>query len=88
MGMGEKHLAFNFYWLTLLAFTLHQIAALCDIAFQACRQKAGSKRSLWEKFRTFINAAVFKSWEHLLRYFLNYEGYNIIDGFVVARSPP
>ena len=87
-GHGEKHLAFTFYWLTLLAFTLHQIAELCDIAFQACRQKAGSKRSLWEKFRTFVNAAVFKSWEHLLRYFLNYEGYNIIDGFVVARSPP
>lgn len=87
-GHGEKHLAFNFYLLTLLAFLFHQISELCDIAFQACRKKAGSKRSLWEKFRTFINVAVFESWEQLLNYFLNYDGYNIIDGFVVARSPP
>ena len=87
-GHGEKHLSFNFYQLTLLAFTLHQIQELCDIAFKACREKAGSKRNLWEKFRTFINEAVFQSWEQLLSYFLNYSAYNIIDGFVVERSPP
>lgn len=87
-GHGEKYLAFNFYLLTLLAFLFHQISELCDISFQACRKKAGSKRSLWEKFRTFINVAVFESWEQLLNYFLNYDGYNIIDGFVVERSPP
>jgi len=33
-GHGEKHLSFNFHQLTLLAFTLHQIAKLCDIAYQ------------------------------------------------------
>ena len=87
-GHGEKHLSFNFYQLTLLAFTLHQISELCDIVFKACREKAGSKRNLWEKFRTFINEAVFQSWEQLLSYFLNYSAYNIIDGFVVERSPP
>ena len=87
-GHGEKHLAFNFYLLTLLAFLLHQVAELCDIAFQACRKKAGSKRSLWEKLRTFINTAVFESWEQLLRYYLNYDGYHIIQGYVVERSPP
>ncbi|MES9902632.1 MAG: hypothetical protein ABW168_08105 [Sedimenticola sp.] len=75
---GEKHLAFNCYQLTLLAFTLHQISELCDIAFKACRKKAGSKRSLWEKFRTFVNAFVFENMEQLLRYYLNYDGYNII----------
>ncbi len=87
-GHGEQHLAFNFYLVTLLAFTLHQISELCDIAFQACRKKAGSKRRLWEKFRTFISSAVFDSWEQILRYFLNYDGYNITDGFVVERGPP
>jgi hypothetical protein len=87
-GHGEKHLAFNFYLLTLLAFLFHQIFEVCDNSFQASRTKAGSKRSLWEKLRTFINMAVFESWEQLLGYFLHYDGFNIIDGFVVRKPPP
>lgn len=87
-GHGEKHLAFNFYLLTLLAFTLHQIAELCDIAFKTCRQIAGSKRSLWEKFRTIINIAVFESLEQFFNYFLDREAYNFIDGYAVKRPPP
>jgi hypothetical protein len=87
-GHGEKHLAFNFYLLTLLAFLFHQIFELCDTAFQASRRKAGSKRNLWEKLRAFINSAIFESWEQLLSYFLNYAGYNIIDRHVVAWIPP
>jgi len=87
-GHGKNHLSLNFYLLTLLAFTLHQIAELCDNFFKACRKKAGSKRSLWEKFRTFISTAIYKNWEQLLKYFLNYDGYNIIDGYVVERPPP
>lgn len=87
-GHGENYLSFNFYQLTLLAFTLHQISELCDIAFKACRKKAGSKRNLWEKFRTFIDIAIFQTWEQLLHYYLNRDEYNIIDGFVIERSPP
>ena len=87
-GHGEDHLALNFYLLTLLAFTLHQIAELCDNFFQACRKKAGSKKSLWEKLRSFINSAIFESWEQLLKYFLKYDDYNIIDDYVVERPPP
>jgi len=86
-GHGEKHLAFNFYLLTLLAFLFHQIFELSDAAYQASRAKAGSKRSLWEKLRTFINFSVFKSWEQLLEYFLHYGGFNIIDCHVVERIP-
>ncbi len=63
-GHGEKHLAFNFYQLTLLAFTLHPIAELCDKVYQGCRKMAGSKRSLWEKLRTLINFHFFESLEH------------------------
>ena len=87
-GHGEKHLAFNFYLLTLLAFTLHQVSELCDIAFKACRKKAGSKRSLWEKFRTFIYVAIFESLEQLFNFLLDRDAYDITDGHVVARSPP
>lgn len=87
-GHGEKHLAFNFYQLTLLAFMLHQISELCDVAFKACRKKAGSKRSLWEKLRTFINTFIFESVEQLLQFYLNSDGYNVTDGYVVERAPP
>ncbi len=85
-GHGEKNLAFNFYQLTLLAFTLHQVAELCDIAYQACRKMAGSKRSLWEKLRTFVNSFIFESLEQLLRFYLNIEAYDIIDGHVLERQ--
>lgn len=87
-GHGEKHLAFNFYQLTLLAFTLQQVAELCDLAYQACREMAGSKRSLWEKLRTLINFHLFESLEHLLRYFLDCEAYDVIGGHVLEQSPP
>ena len=87
-GHGENHLSFNFYLLTVLAFLFHQVAELCDIAYQACRKKAGSKRSLWEKLRTYINLAVFESHEQLLRFYVDRDRYNIIDGFVVERTPP
>ena len=87
-GHGEKHLAFNFYQLTLLAFTLHQVAELCDIAYQACRKMAGSKRSLWEKLRTLINFHLFESLEHLLDYFLDREAFDVTEGYVVKRSSP
>ncbi len=87
-GHGEKNLAFNFYQLTLLAFTLHQVAELCDIAYQACRKLAGSKRSLWEKLRTFVNSFIFESLEQLLKFYLNIEAYDIIDGYVLERQSP
>jgi len=87
-GHGEKHLSFNFYQLTLLAFTLHQIAERCDLAYQACRKMAGSKRSLWEKLRTLINFHLFESLEHLLDYFLDCEAYDVRGGYVVKRPPP
>ncbi len=87
-GHGERHLAFNFYQLTLLAFTLHQIAELCDMADQACRKVTNSKRSLWEKLRTLINFHRFESLEHLLDYFLDCEAYDVSGGYVVKRPPP
>ncbi len=87
-GHGEKHLAFNFYQLTLLAFTLQQIAELCDLAYQACRKMAGSKRSLWEKLRTLINFLLFENMEQLLSYFLDCEAYDMTKGYVRERSPP
>jgi len=65
-GYGSKNLCHNFYLLTLLAFTFHQILELTDKLFQACRTKWGSKRALWEKLRGAIGFFVFETWEILL----------------------
>ena len=82
-------LAFNFYLLTLLAFLFHQISELTDAAFKACRAKAGSKVSFWEKIRTLINFFIFESWEQLLAFFINkHDDFQVADGFVIPRSHP
>jgi len=61
-----------------------QIAELCDDTYQACRKMAGSKRSLWEKLRTFV----FESQEQLLHFYYDVEGYDVIDGYMLARQSP
>jgi len=87
-GHGEKNLSFNFYQLTLLAFTLQQIAELCDDIYQKCRKMAGSKRSLWEKLRTFVNSFVFESQEQLLHFYYDIDPYDIVNGYVLTRQSP
>lgn len=91
-GHGEKHLSFNFYLLTLLAFLFHQVFELCDPAYQVCRQK-WSKRLLWEKLRSTICLLIFDSWEQLLGLLLNRDHFDIQSGYLVvlrrsAQSPP
>lgn len=69
-GHGQKNLAFNFYLLTLLAFFFHQIFELTDRQYQACREKFGSKKHLWEKLRAWIDIIIFETWEELLAFAL------------------
>jgi hypothetical protein len=90
-GHGEKNLAFNFYLLTLLAFLFHQVFEVCDADFQASRKKAGSKRSLWEKFRTLMEFFIFESWDQLLGFYLHRDDYRRSeDGAVklISEQPP
>jgi hypothetical protein len=83
-GHGKKHLCFNFYLLTLLAFFFHQIFELSDKQYQACRKKFGSKRHLWEKLRAYIDILVFEAWEALLNFALTPK-----SGLVTwANAPP
>jgi hypothetical protein len=77
-GHGQKHLAFNFYLLTLLAFFFHQIFELTDVQYQACREKFGSKKHLWETLRTYIKIFVFDTWESLLSYALKPTIYRLV----------
>jgi hypothetical protein len=70
-GHGEKNLCFNFYLLTLIAFSFHQVFELTDKLYQACRVNFGSKRHMWEKLRAYIDILVFEFWEDLLVFALN-----------------
>lgn len=74
-GHGEKHLSYNMYLLTLLAFYFHQIFELTDGAYQACRKKLVSKRYMWQVFRGNIRALIFDSWAHLMDYVLHSDKY-------------
>lgn len=74
-GHGERHLCFNFYLLTLIAFTFHQIFELTDRLYQLCRSAHCSKRHMWEELRSYIKKFVFESWESLLQFTINSEPY-------------
>ena len=74
-GHGEKNLCFNFYLLTLIAFTIHQIFELTDQLYQTCRAHFGSKKNLWDHLRSYIKLLLFDSWESLLSFTLNPEHY-------------
>jgi hypothetical protein len=77
-GHGDKNLAFNFYLLTLLAFSFHQIFELTDFRYEACRKKLGSKKHLWETIRSYIKIIIFESWEKLLEFVLTPTGYRLL----------
>ena len=67
-GHGKKNLAFNFYTLILLAFTLHQIHELTDKLFQQARILYAIKRSLWHSLQFLFNMMVFNNWLHMMNY--------------------
>lgn len=82
-GHGEKHLSFNLYLLTLIAFLFHQIFELTDRLYQSCRKKFGSKIHLWETLRTYVKLLVFDTWEMLLDFALDPVKY----GLTMSQPP-
>ena len=68
-GHGSDNLCYNFYNLTLLAFTMHQIHQLTDKLFQKMRSQFGRLGSLWEEMRAMVHRLYFVSmralWEFL-----------------------
>lgn len=79
-GHGKKNLCFNFYLLTLVAFTMHQIFELTDTQYQACREKFGSKKHFWETVRSYIKIIIFESWDMLLSFALEPLRYEVTLG--------
>jgi len=74
-GHGEKNLCFNFYLLTLIAFSFHQVFELTDKLYQACRENYGSKKNLWCNLSSYIKMLIFETWEMLLTFALNPDDY-------------
>lgn len=74
-GHGEENLCFNFYLLTLIAFTFHQVFELTDRLYQTARGKLGSKRHLWETLRSYVKLMIFDSWEHLVEFMMKPEDF-------------
>lgn len=75
-GHGEKNLSINFYLLTLIAFSFHQVFELTDKLYQECRKHFGSKMHLWENLRSMLRMFIFDIWEFLLAFALHPENYN------------
>ncbi len=51
-GHGKQNLAVVFAMLMMLAFLVNQVEQLCCPLFRATWHKVGSKRALWEQFRS------------------------------------
>ena len=66
-GHGRQHLSNTFFVLNLLAFTIHQILALCDRGYQHCRSTFSSRKECWNNLRAAIRIMLFRDFEHLLR---------------------
>lgn len=70
-GLGKKHLSAVFVHLMMLAFLVDQVQQMCCPLFQAARAKCTSKRSLWEKIRSFFTFFLAPSMEEVLRQIAN-----------------
>ena len=66
-GLGKKHLSAVFMHLMLLAFLVDQVQQLCCPLFQAARAKVSSKRSLWERIRSYFHTFIAPFMERILR---------------------
>jgi len=69
-GHGKENASYNFYNLTLLAFTMHQIHQLTDILFKKLRSSYGRLTSLWNDIRAFVNRLFFNGLEELWLFLL------------------
>jgi len=78
-GHGQKNLAFNFYMLIMLAFTLHQIQELTEKLFQQARSYCSTRKRFWADLLFMFNKMLFDSWYQMMESAVkmmdpNYEG--------------
>jgi hypothetical protein len=67
-GHGKKNLAFNFYILIMLAFTLHQIHELTEKIFQQARTAYVVKKEFWNGILWLFNMMLFNDWYQMMEF--------------------
>ena len=67
-GHGHKHLAYNFFLINLLAFSIHQIFQFSCSHYQNSRMQFTAYTDFWNNLRTVIRYTIFYNWERLLDY--------------------
>ena len=65
-GHGKKNLAFNFYMLIMIAFTLHQIQELTDRLFKQARDFCRTRKRFWADLLFMFNKMLFDGWYHMM----------------------
>jgi hypothetical protein len=81
-GHGEQNLSVVFAMLMMLAFLVDQVQQLCCPLFQAVWHKLGSKRLLWDNFRSHFRHFTFRSLEQLYETILHDRAKNVpVPGF-------
>lgn len=67
-GHGKQHLSYNFFLMTLLAFSMHQIFNLSCRHYQYCRSQFSAQDEFWNNLRYVIRYFIFNQWEALSDY--------------------
>lgn len=67
-GHGKQYLSYNFFLMTLLAFSMHQIFNLSCNHYQYCRSQFSAQDEFWNNLRYVIRYFIFYEWEALLDY--------------------
>jgi hypothetical protein len=78
-GHGKKHLASLLASLNILAFAFHTILEIVDKSYQAVREKAGRRDTLFNSIRTLLSLICFKSFESLMDFMLGLKKINAED---------
>ncbi len=73
-GHGKKNLSYVFFLLNLLAFFMHQISELTDLAYQQCRSNFTSRKEYWNQLRCTFRILFFSSWIRFMKFVINPEG--------------
>jgi Transposase DDE domain len=65
-GHGRAHLSALLATMNLIAFAMHTVADLVDIAWKAARKAVGTRRRFFEELRVITTYLVFPSWALLV----------------------
>ena len=65
-GHGQQYLAATLATMNLLAFAMHTVADLTDVAWKAARAAVGARKRFFEDLRAITTYLVFSTWAELI----------------------